>query len=181
MKLRQGNVFTGVCQSFCSMGEGTGGYLADTPMQTTPGRHPPADTPQQTSLGRHPRGQTHPRPNTPRRHPLGRDPLRPSTCWDTLTPLPRRSLQRTVRILLECILGSKICTHSAIYYRPQVKVMFSEASVCLWEVCFRKVGLLSGGKSSSSGGLPKPTALKWSSVDHCSGRDASYWNTFLFK
>ena len=61
MKLRQGNIFTGICQSFCSQGRGC---LADTPQadtsqavipprqttqaDTSPGQiHPPsADTPQ---------------------------------------------------------------------------------------------------------------------------------------
>ena len=65
----------------------TGRCLADTP----PGRHP---------LGRHPPpGQTTPWADTP----LGKPP-QADTPWAD-TPLPQgRPLQRTVRILLECIL-----------------------------------------------------------------------------
>ena len=71
------------------------------------------------------------------------------------------------------------------FYRPQVKVMFSEASV-----------ILSTGRGmvslsvwyhvpSRMGGLPQvgewviPLVLT-SSGEHCSGRYASYWNAFLF-
>ena len=65
-KLRKGNVFTPVCQSFCSHG---GGGLPQCMLEYTPlGRHPPADTPRQT-------------------HPLGRHAPLPSACWDT-RPLP---------------------------------------------------------------------------------------------
>ena len=90
-QLRKGNVFTSVCQEFC-----LGGVY--------PSMH----------WGRHPQGQT-PTPwadTTRGRHPLGKIPP-PNACWDThlpaqcilgYTPLPRRPLQRTVRILLECIL-----------------------------------------------------------------------------
>ena len=61
------------------------------PRQTSPGQKPPA---------RHFPGQTPPWADTPP-HPVhaGIHPP-PSTCWDT----PQRPLQRTVRILLECIL-----------------------------------------------------------------------------
>ena len=58
-----------------------------------PGRHPPRQTPPlgRRPLGRHPSGQT---------PPLGRHPLGAGQT----SPLPRQPLQRTVRILLECIL-----------------------------------------------------------------------------
>ena len=73
----------------------------DTPTLTNLHKHPlgrhhhhPAQTPpRQTPLGRHPSTDT-PKADPLGRHPLGRHP----------TPLPRRPLQRTVRILLECIL-----------------------------------------------------------------------------
>ena len=75
-KLRKGNVFTSVCQSFCSQGglpQCMLGY--NTPRQT----HPPRQTP-------------------------GHDPSCADTPWvDTPS---RRLLLRTVCILLECILVS---------------------------------------------------------------------------
>ena len=73
IKLRKGNVFTPVCQSFCSRG----GCLP----QCMLGYTPPADTP----LGRHP-------------------------------PPSRRLLLRTVRILLECILATKLLKLLADYH-----------------------------------------------------------------
>ena len=56
-KLRQDNIFTGVCQSFIGEGVVSGRHpqWADPLVQTPPRRHP---------LGRHPPG----------RHPLGRHP-----------------------------------------------------------------------------------------------------------
>ena len=82
-KLRQGNVFTRVCREFCPQ-RGVSGR--QPPGQTPPGQTPPwTDTP---CLGRHPPGQTPPWPDT--------------TPWPDI-PLSRRLLQRTVRILLECI------------------------------------------------------------------------------
>ena len=80
--------YTGVCYSVHRRGPS----WADTPWADTP---PLQQTPP-PPMGRHP----------PSRHPL------PSACWDTppaqcmlgYTPLPQRPLQRTVRILLECIL-----------------------------------------------------------------------------
>ena len=79
-KLPQGNIFTGICQSFCSL---EGGCLS----QCMLGYIPQADT----SPGRHPSRQTPPRQTHPRQtHPQADHP------W--------RSLQRTVCILLECIL-----------------------------------------------------------------------------
>ena len=94
-KLWKGNVFTSVCQEFCPQGEG----VADTPLwptppwaDTSPGRHPSrADTPP---------GQTHPLA----RHPPGRHPLLGPTPSPWADPPARRPLQRTVRILMECIL-----------------------------------------------------------------------------
>ena len=71
------------------------------PEQTPPGRHLWEDTPlgrhpldrHPPPLVKHPPGQTHPEADNPLgRHPPGQ------------TPPPRRPLQRTIRILLECIL-----------------------------------------------------------------------------
>ena len=70
-KLREGNEFTSVCQSFCSRGEGDRHLCEQTPppRQTspwtdTPGRHAPGQTP----LGRSPLG----RPRRADPPPLGR-------------------------------------------------------------------------------------------------------------
>ena len=92
----EGNVFRSVCQSLCSQGKGS-------PSEQ---RLPWTETPQtETSLDRDPPGQRDPQTKTPRqgppkqkppdRHPPYRDPLH----WDT----PPWTLQRSVRILLECI------------------------------------------------------------------------------
>ena len=82
-KLRKGNVFTPVCQSFCS----GGGCLPSAYWVYTPlGRHPTwADTPwADTTLEAH----------TPLlKHPPG-----------STTPPSRRPQQPTVRFLLECFL-----------------------------------------------------------------------------
>ena len=90
-KLRQGNVFTPVCQSFCSQG----GVCHTPPWSDTPwadiplGRHPLpwADTPQ----GDTPR-QTPPLADTPGRYPWADTPWQtsplPSACWNTHTPCP---------------------------------------------------------------------------------------------
>ena len=58
-KLRKGNVFTPVCQSFCSRGGGEVSVLVHAGIHPQ-GRHPPwTDTPWQTPpLGRHPRTDT---------------------------------------------------------------------------------------------------------------------------
>ena len=79
MKLRKGNVFTSVCQEFCSQG---GVHLRDKHPsgQTPPSRHPLwADT----LLSRHPIGR-HP-PPTGQTHPMGRKPCKDSHCsgWYT--------------------------------------------------------------------------------------------------
>ena len=72
-KLRQGNVFAPVCQSFCSQGEGVS--VRESPL----GRDPPRQTPwTETPLDR----------DSPDRDPLDRDP------WIE-TPLDRDS-PRTV-------------------------------------------------------------------------------------
>ena len=55
-KFRKGNVFTPVCQSFCSWG-------AVVCLRACWDTHP---------MGRHPTGQTPPRQTPPGRHPLGR-------------------------------------------------------------------------------------------------------------
>ena len=83
--MRQGNVFTRVCHSVHSGGVCPGGS------GRPPGRPPWVHTP---LLGRYP-----PLGQTP---PLGRQP--PGTSPGQTSPLNRRSLQRMVRILLECIL-----------------------------------------------------------------------------
>ena len=84
-KLRNGNVFSSVCQQLCPRGDvsqhALGEGVADTPWADTPfwaDRGCVADTP----WADHPLGQTPP--------------------WQT--PIPRQPLQQTVRILLECIL-----------------------------------------------------------------------------
>ena len=108
------------------------GPEADTPWQTPPGRHPQhpslADTNPTTIPNRHPH-PTPGRPPSPGRHPLGRH-LPPSAWWDThpraeppgQTPLPLRwPLQRTVRILLECIL---VYTASRCSWISSFKTLF---------------------------------------------------------
>ena len=115
-QLWQGNVFTPVCQSFCSQGRGC---VADT----SPGRHtPPRDTPwadtapgQTHTPGRHTPVQTHPPGQTPLCADTPRQiPQSKHTLVDTPQAYPsdrhhpppthRQPLQRTVRILLECFL-----------------------------------------------------------------------------
>ena len=94
MKLWKGNVFTPVCDSV----HGGGVHPKQTPPRQTPlGRHHP---------GRHPPPSRHPLC----RHPLGRHLLRqtPPPPPTRQTP-PRRPMQRTVRILLECILVFLLC------------------------------------------------------------------------
>ena len=86
--LGQGNIFRSVCQEFCSQGVLSQCMRADIP----PGRH--------SLTGRHPLG----------RHPCGQTPLWADTPpadtspWADHSPPPKWPLQRTVRILLECIL-----------------------------------------------------------------------------
>ena len=92
-KLWEGNVFTPVCHS---VHRAEGVYLSACWDTHTPGQTPP---------GKHPTGQTPPWANTP----PGRHP-------------PRRSLPRTVRILLECIL-----VHTAP--RPTQSVLYKILSV----------------------------------------------------
>ena len=92
-KLRKGNIFTPVCQSFCSHGRGC--IPACIRADTTPlGRHILACTGADTALGRHITAYPSPGQTYPSIH-WGRHPV-----------LPRWLLQRTVRILLECILVS---------------------------------------------------------------------------
>ena len=111
-KLRQGNVFTPVCHSVhggclpqCMLGythpwaDIPPGQTPYTPWQTPPwankplGRHP--------LLGRNPPGQTPPPPGQTQPH-LDRHTHRGRHFQQT--PPFQWSLQRTVRILLECIL-----------------------------------------------------------------------------
>ena len=103
MKLREGNILTPVCQSFCPQEEGG---LPNPPEADPPlGRHPPRQTPPQadTPLGRHPPpGQT-PLRQTPL-HPGCRPPGRPPRCRSPDSDPPRYVTKRVVHILLECIL-----------------------------------------------------------------------------
>ena len=66
-----------------------------------------------------------------------------------------------------CVVQQKVRHFRVASYRPQGKVMFSEAFVCLL-----------GGGSTSKGGFAHPLVLT-SSGGQCSGRYASYWNAFL--
>ena len=67
-----------------------------------------------TPLGRHPTWADTPRPDTPQgRHPQA----------DTPAPPPRRRLQRTVRILLECILVLK----NYFIYLPDLRSLLIES------------------------------------------------------
>ena len=105
-------VFTPVCQSFCSQGEGV--CLSACWDTTTPrSRHPPEQTPpstRQNPRSRPPRTgppleQTPPLKQTP---PGADTPLEQTPPWEQTAPSreQRRLLLRTVRILLECILVS---------------------------------------------------------------------------
>ena len=144
-------MFFFTCLSFCPRG-GVGVWqtpaLADTPWadpqadtpQTPPGRHPQADNPRgrhppgrHTPPGRHhppPPGRHHPPPGRypPGRHPLGRHPRE-----DTLprqTPPPRQTLlQRTVRILLECILVVEMLSVSYIKWTLKQEMYFISDSI----------------------------------------------------
>ena len=114
MKLRQGNIFTGICQSFCSQGEDVClSACWDTPKEAHPpvGSTPPFG--KHTSLGSTPPSGKHipleahtPPGSTPPRS----TPPPPGSTPGKHTPHPplRRSLQRTVRILLECFLVVRI-------------------------------------------------------------------------
>ena len=102
-KLQKGNVFTSICQEFCPQWGCVSQHALDRGCVSvhvlrvwqTP---PRADTPWQT-----PPGQTPPSRQPPQQTPfLGRHP--PS----------RRPLQRTVRILLACILFSILFVHCGI-------------------------------------------------------------------
>ena len=99
-------LFTGGCLPQCMLGY--------TPPAGTPPRPLWADTPPgQVHL---PRAGTHPRVGTPpwQVHPLGRYTLPPSRYTPgRYSPPPRRSLQRTVRIPLECFLVLRAFTQSA--------------------------------------------------------------------
>ena len=100
---------------------------ADTPhCPVHAGIHTPWQTPprQTTSLGRHPPGRHPPGRHPPGRHPPGKHPP-PSQIHTpsgqtppSLVSPPGRPLQRTVRILLECILVQRwrCCCVSHIIY-----------------------------------------------------------------
>ena len=84
-KVAEGNVFTLVCQSFCSWGGVYPSWTDIPPMADTP---PRADTPRAGTprAGTHPLGQTPPgRPFPGQTHLLGRHP-------PGQTPPPRRHL-----------------------------------------------------------------------------------------
>ena len=121
-KLRQGNIFTGICQSFCSQGEGVSGTpWADThPQADTPSIHPPGQTPLPSAcwdthpLGRHPPVQTHTPGQTPpwADTPSADKPL-PNACWDTQLPaecmlgytLPAQCMLGYTHPPAQCMLG----------------------------------------------------------------------------
>ena len=114
--VRQGYVFTGVCDSVHG---GWRGGVADTPQADSPGQTPPwEDT---LPLVRHPwqipTWQTPPgrRPRADR-CPLGRHTPQADTSPQADIP-PRSLLQRMVRLLLECILGS-LCYHFSFVSIP---------------------------------------------------------------
>ena len=96
--LRQGNVFTSVCQSFFS--QGGEGCLTDIPL----GRHPPGrQPPEKIALGRHPLRST------------------PSEAYPMEAPPPRSTpldghCMRTVCSLLECFLVKLFCAVFAKKY-----------------------------------------------------------------
>ena len=119
MQLWQGNIFTGVCQSFCSQGMCvcvSQHALGQTPPGQTPplGRHPPPlcrHPPGQTPpLGRQPPGRHPPRQTPPRQThtPAGQTLLAdtpPCPVHAGIPPPPHQQpLLQMVRILLECIL-----------------------------------------------------------------------------
>ena len=103
---------------------------SDTPL----GRHLPwADT----SLGRHPLGQTPARADTlpgqtlpgqtpPRQTPPGRDPMVRPLPWQTL---PDSTLQRMVRILLECIL---VCEAKSVSKQDALIVITRSSKIVQW-------------------------------------------------
>ena len=76
-KLRQGNVFTPVCQSFCSLGVSATPLLVRHPL----GRHPQADTPWADAL-------------------LGRYPLH-IACWDTVNKRAVHILLECILVLYQ--------------------------------------------------------------------------------
>ena len=90
IQLRQGYVFTGICNSVHR------GCVADTYWaDSSPGRHTP--------LARPPSAPCMLRYTPPAQRMLGYTHPPLSACWDAPS-LPRRPLQWTLRILLECVL-----------------------------------------------------------------------------
>ena len=86
-KLRQGNILTGICQSFCSHGGGGVPPWPDAPRQTPPW----TDTPRQTSphpvhAGIHPLAQCMPGYTPPTQYVLGYTP--PCSVYAGIHPLP---------------------------------------------------------------------------------------------
>ena len=77
------------------------------------GRPPPRYNPPPS---RHAHGQTPPRHNPPSRHAHGQTPPWADTTIGRQPTPPRRPLQKTVRILLECIL---VCTNKILRIRKQ--------------------------------------------------------------
>ena len=86
-KLRQGNIFTGVCQSFCSQGEGSASVHAGKhpPGQTPPplGRHHPHPPPPEAESTTHPEAGSTPPPRRNRKHtPEGHCSERYASYWN---------------------------------------------------------------------------------------------------
>ena len=100
---------------------------------------------QPSLVGRHPPGQTPPWADTPGQTPLGRHPLAgthpPGQTPPTTPPHPRWPLQRTVCILLECILVDGIFLPKFVQYFPsfhgllQIRSNTSQLSATLGVVC----------------------------------------------
>ena len=102
----EGYVFTPVCQSFCLQGEYLGRYTPQGRYTPWAGNPQWADTPPRAGT---PPGQVHAGRYTPRQvHPSGQ--VHP----------PQRSLQRTVRILLECFL---VCRFNSSFQRQTTVIV----------------------------------------------------------
>ena len=111
-KLRKGNVFTPVCQSFCSRG------------RVYPSMHLGRYPPRETSPARCMLGYTH----TPAQCMLGYTHPTPAQCMLGYTHTPAQCMLgytplRTVRILLECILVEW-------YFCGKSSPLFRQSSFC---------------------------------------------------
>ena len=175
MKLRKGNVFRPVCQSFCSHG---GGLPQCTPLgRHPPGRHPQVDTPPgqtcppaQCMLGYTPPRQTSPA-DTPRQtHPLGRHAPLPSACWDT-RPLPSAC----------CDSHGYCCRWYASYWNAFLfyDLFYSTKWTPPRQTHPPWADMPPCPVHAGIHTHPLPSAC-WDSHGYCCGRYASYWNAFLF-